>query len=118
MTDWPATEVALRPLASLVPDARNARTHSPEQIAQIMASFLEFGFTIPVLVDEASSIIAGELCDRRVLAMELNPAYVDVAVRRWQNISGEKAVRVSDGAAFDDVAPAGAEGEEDGGAWD
>lgn len=66
-----------------------------------------------------STLIAGDLCDRRVLAMELNPAYVDVAVRRWQNLTGETAYRISDGAAFDSVAPASKEesGEEDGGAW-
>ena len=47
------------PLASLVPYARNARTHSPEQIEQIAASIGEFGFTNPVLVDADGGIIAG-----------------------------------------------------------
>jgi len=43
----------------LIPYARNSRTHSDEQIAQIMASIKEFGFTNPVLVDEEGQIIAG-----------------------------------------------------------
>jgi site-specific DNA-methyltransferase (adenine-specific) len=43
----------------LIPYARNSRTHSPEQIAQIVASMKEFGFTNPVLVDEQGGIIAG-----------------------------------------------------------
>jgi ParB-like chromosome segregation protein Spo0J len=50
---------------SLVPYARNARTHSDVQIAQIMGSIREFGFTNPVLIDETGTIIAGH---GRVLA--------------------------------------------------
>lgn len=34
----------------LIPYARNARTHSPEQVAQIAASIREFGFTNPLLI--------------------------------------------------------------------
>jgi ParB-like chromosome segregation protein Spo0J len=51
--------------ASLIPYARNSRTHSDEQVAQIMASIREFGFTNPVLIDEVGTIIAGH---GRVLA--------------------------------------------------
>jgi DNA modification methylase len=43
----------------LIPYARNSRTHSDEQIAQIMASIKEFGFTNPILIDEDGQIIAG-----------------------------------------------------------
>ena len=50
---------------ALIPYARNARTHSTEQIAKIAASIREFGFTNPVLVDGANGIIAGH---GRVLA--------------------------------------------------
>ena len=51
--------------ASLVPYARNSRTHSDEQVAQIMASISEFGFVNPVLIDADGGIIAGH---GRVLA--------------------------------------------------
>lgn len=64
---WPADAVMRMPLASLVPSARNARTHSADQIKQIMRSITEFGFTMPVLVDEAGGIIAGH---GRVLAAD------------------------------------------------
>lgn len=57
--------IVYRPLAKLIPDARNARTHSPEQIDQIAASIREFGWTNPVLIDEKDGIIAGH---GRVLA--------------------------------------------------
>ena len=48
-----------RPTESLIPYARNARTHSPAQVALIAGSIREFGFTNPVLVDRESGIIAG-----------------------------------------------------------
>jgi len=47
------------PLDALVPYARNSRTHSPDQIAQVAASIREFGFTNPVLIDGNGGIIAG-----------------------------------------------------------
>ena len=53
------------PTADLVGYARNARTHSDEQIGQIAASIREFGFCNPVLIDAQNTIIAGH---GRVLA--------------------------------------------------
>lgn len=44
---------------ALIPYARNSRTHSDEQVAQIAASIREFGFTNPVLIDGEGGIIAG-----------------------------------------------------------
>lgn len=43
----------------LVPYARNARTHSKEQILQLRSSLREFGFVNPVIVDKDLNIIAG-----------------------------------------------------------
>jgi ParB-like chromosome segregation protein Spo0J len=53
------TNLQKRPTESLIPYARNARTHSEQQIQQIAASMREFGFTNPVLIDETGEIIAG-----------------------------------------------------------
>ena len=66
--NWPADKVLKRKVASLVLSARNARTHSDAQVAQIGASITEWGWTNPVLVDEADTILAGH---GRVLAAEL-----------------------------------------------
>lgn len=52
-------------IEDLIPYARNARTHSDEQVNQIAASIREFGFTVPVIMDETKRIIAGH---GRVLA--------------------------------------------------
>ena len=58
-------ELIETPIEQLIPYARNARTHSDEQVAQIAASIKEFGFTNPVLIDGDGGIIAGH---GRVLA--------------------------------------------------
>jgi ParB-like nuclease family protein len=65
---WPADAVERRAVADLVPYARNARTHSDAQVAQIAASIREWGWTTPVLIDEDGGIIAGH---GRVLAARL-----------------------------------------------
>ena len=44
---------------ALIPYARNSRTHSPEQVAQLARSIEQFGFTNPVLIDEHNTLIAG-----------------------------------------------------------
>jgi hypothetical protein len=62
---WPADKVERRKIDALIPYARNARTHSDEQVAQIAASIREWGWTVPILVDEGGGIIAGH---GRVLA--------------------------------------------------
>ena len=64
---WPADKVERRAVASLIPYARNARTHSDEQVGQIAASIREWGWTVPVLVDEDGGIIAGH---GRILAAQ------------------------------------------------
>jgi len=51
-----------------------------------------------------TTIIAAEMTGRSCHAIELNPAYVDVAVKRWQAFTGKRAVRESDGVAFDALA--------------
>ena len=63
---WFMPEQMVRvPIGKLVPYARNARTHSESQIAQIRASLREFGFVNPIIIDSDRNIIAGH---GRVLA--------------------------------------------------
>jgi DNA modification methylase len=63
-------------VATLVPYARNARTHSDAQVAQLAASIREFGFTNPILVDGERGIIAGH--GRLLAARKLGLAEVPV----------------------------------------
>ena len=73
-----AKQIELWPVDRLVPYARNARTHSDEQVAQIAASIAEFGFTNPILVDSSAGIIAGH--GRLLAARKLGLAEVPVIV--------------------------------------
>ena len=61
-------------VAALIPYARNSRTHSDEQVAQVAASIKEFGFTNPVLIDNEGGIIAGH--GRTMAARKLGLAEV------------------------------------------
>lgn len=60
---------------ALAPYARNSRTHSDAQVAQIAGSIREFGFTNPVLIDDESGIVAGHgrVQAARALGMEQVP---------------------------------------------
>lgn len=56
---WPADKVERRSVDSLLPYAKNSRTHDDAQIAAIAASIKEWGWTVPVLVDTSGTLIAG-----------------------------------------------------------
>src|SRR5258708_5919331 len=91
MMRWPADAIERRPLADLVPYARNARTHSDEQIAQLAASITEWGWTMPVLVDEGGMIIAGH--GRVLAAARLGIGEVPVMVARdWSDVQKQAYV--------------------------
>ena len=66
------------PLERLIPYARNPRTHSDAQVAQIAASIAEFGFNNPILVDTKAGIIAGH--GRLLAARKLQLHQVPVIV--------------------------------------
>ncbi len=52
-------QITQRKTETLKPYEKNARTHSPAQVKQIAASITEFGFNVPILIDDAGQIIAG-----------------------------------------------------------
>lgn len=58
-TDRGAKTIEMLSTEDLIPYARNARTHSDEQVSQIAASILQFGFNNPILIDEKGGIVAG-----------------------------------------------------------
>lgn len=93
-TQWPADKVERRPVADLIPYARNARTHSDAQVAQIAASVTEWGWTTPVLVDEAGSIIAGH--GRVMAARKLGLEDVPVMVATGWSEAQKKAYVLAD----------------------
>ena len=90
----PADKVERWAIDRLVPYARNARTHSDEQISQIAASIKEWGWTTPVLVDEQGGIIAGH--GRTLAAQRLKMAEVPVMVAKGWSDAKKRAYIIAD----------------------
>jgi ParB-like chromosome segregation protein Spo0J len=82
------------PLERLRPYERNARTHSPEQVAQIAASIQEFGFTNPLLVDGSNGILAGH--GRLAAAKDIGLAEVPVIVLDHLSSEQRRAYVIAD----------------------
>lgn len=91
---WPVYSTRPTPIGELLPYARNARTHSDEQVAQLAALIQEFGWTMPILADEAGEIIAGH---GRILAAHLlGLAEVPVADAKGWSEEQKRAYRIAD----------------------
>jgi hypothetical protein len=58
-----------------------------------------------------TTILAAERTKRRAYGIEISPGYVDVAIRRWETLTGEQAVLASTGQTFEEVAGERAEAE-------
>ena len=82
------------PLGSLVPSPHNARTHSPRQVEQMVASIREFGFTNPILIDPDGSVIAGHgrLLAAKAMALPEVPAIILEGLSAAQ----QRALRLAD----------------------
>lgn len=91
---WPADAVERRAVDSLVPYARNARTHSDAQVAQIAKSIEDYGFTVPVLVDDAGNVIAGH--GRILAAKALWIADIPVMVARGWSAAKRRSYVILD----------------------
>lgn len=83
-----------RAIGDLIPFARNSRTHSDEQVAQIAASIREFGWTNPILVDGANGIIAGH--GRLAAARKLGMAEIPVIVLDHLTDAQKRALVIAD----------------------
>jgi len=90
----PADKVEKWAIDKLIPYARNARTHSDEQISQLAASIKEWGWTTPVLVDEDGGIIAGH--GRTLAAQKLKMIEVPVMVAKGWSEAKKRAYVLAD----------------------
>src|SRR6266700_7047099 len=81
-------------LDKLIPFARNPRTHSDAQVAQIAASIAEFGFNNPILVDTKNGIIAGH--GRLLAARKLQLAEVPVIILDHLTDAQKRAYVIAD----------------------
>jgi DNA modification methylase len=89
-----ANKIEWQSVEKLIPYAKNARTHSDEQVAQIAGSIKEFGFNNPVLVDKDNSIIAGH--GRVMAARKLGMYKVPVVILDHLTESQRKAYILAD----------------------
>ena len=87
-------QIELIAMDNLTPYARNARTHSDDQIAQIAASIAEFGFTNPILIGGDDVIIAGH--GRLMAAQKLGLAEVPVIVLDHLTEAQRRALVIAD----------------------
>ena len=88
------SSICYRPVASLVPDRRNARTHPKRQVEQIAASIREFGFANPILIDAEDTIIAGH--GRLLAAKALGMTEVPTIVLPHLSEAQKRALRIAD----------------------
>jgi DNA modification methylase len=103
---WISTHIERWPTEKLVPYARNARTHSEEQVAQIAASIVEFGFTNPILAGSDGVIVAGH--GRLAAAQKLGLDTVPVVVLDHLTPTQRRALiiadnRIAENAGWDDA---------------
>ena len=91
---WLADKIEHWPTDKLVPYARNARTHSDSQVAQIAASIAEFGFTNPILAGSDGVIVAGH--GRLAAAQKLGIATVPVVVLDHLTPTQRRALVIAD----------------------
>lgn len=82
------------PTTDLLPYAMNSRIHSDDQVAQIAASIKEFGFTNPILIDDAAGIIAGH--GRLMAAKRLNLTEVPTITLAGLTEAQKKAYVIAD----------------------
>lgn len=94
MQNWPADNVERRKVSDLTPYARNSRTHSDEQVAQIAASIKEWGWTTPVLIEPDGGIIAGH--GRVLAAQRLGIAEVPCMVADGWSEAQKRAYIIAD----------------------
>jgi len=103
---WFADKIEQWPTAKLLPYARNARTHSDDQVAQIAASIAEFGFTNPILAGSDGIIVAGH--GRLAAAHKLGLEVVPVVVLDHLSPTQRRALviadnRIAENAGWDDA---------------
>ncbi|OYQ31250.1 DNA methylase [Sandarakinorhabdus cyanobacteriorum] len=92
--NWPAQSSELLPIEKITPYARNSRTHSDEQVAQIAASIREWGWTNPILVDEDGGLLAGH--GRLAAARKLGLTQIPTMVAKGWSEAQKKAYVIAD----------------------
>jgi DNA modification methylase len=124
MRFWPADHIERWSIKRLIPFARKARTHSEahrqsangvghghgtQKPVECMRRPIEYNSSPGQAIYDpfsgsGTTIIAAEMAGRSCFAIDVDPAYVDVAVLRWRALTGGTATLAEDGRSLADVA--------------
>ncbi len=91
---WPAEKIVKKPVCELARYDKNSRTHSEAQIKQIEASIQEWGWTMPILIDESGTVMAGHA--RLLAASNLDIEEVPCIVASGWSEAQKKAYVIAD----------------------
>jgi len=93
-TAWSATEIVKIKVSDLAPYARNSKTHPEAQVDQIVASIKQWGWTVPILVDEKGMVLAGHA--RLAAATKMGMAEVPCVVAAGWSDDQKRAYVIAD----------------------
>ena len=93
-TNWAADKVERRDISGLIPYDRNAKLHPDSQIDQLANSIREWGWTIPILIDENDTVLAGH--GRLYAAQQLGLTDVPCMVAEGWSEDKKKAYIIAD----------------------
>jgi adenine specific DNA methylase Mod len=109
-------QIEYRSVTDIVLDPRNPRQHSQLQLALhptgkpvhlVMDALLDCSRRGDIVLDSflgsGTTLLAAERTGRIFRGIELDPLYIDTAIRRWQNLTGHDAVRAADGRLFREI---------------
>jgi len=94
MTDWSADKVQQKGVNSLIPYDRNPNTHPDSQIERLANSIREWGWTVPIIIDENDMVLAGH--GRLFAAQKLNMETVPCVIVEGWTESQKKAYVIAD----------------------
>ena len=93
------------PIKALKPYEKNTRKHQKKDVDNIARSIEKYGMCDAIGIwgeqniiveGHGTTLIASESTDRTCYMMELDPKYCDVIIKRWETLTGEKAVLIND----------------------
>jgi ParB-like chromosome segregation protein Spo0J len=93
-SNWPALNATLVDVEKLLPYAKNSKKHPPEQVKEIVASIKQWGWTMPILVDETGTVIAGH--GRLLAAKKLQLPKVPVVSAKGWSEAQKRAYVIAD----------------------
>lgn len=88
-------KIVYKKTCDLIPYINNPRFND-DAVDAVTSSIKNFGFKVPIVLDlfggSGSTLVACETLGRSCYSMELDPKFVDVIIKRWEELTGDRAV--------------------------